>query len=172
MHPPLLDEAGLAPALRWYARGFADRSKLAVTVDIAENFGRLPQEIETTIFRVVQEALTNVHRYSGSATARIRIWRDDRLLHAEVQDEGCGLTIAGVGRGSHAPPGVGIAGMRERVQQLNGAFDIESVPGKGTTVRATLPVDGRAKEVLAGEGESVDLEETGMQGRRKGSFSR
>ena len=172
MHPPLLDEAGLAPALRWYARGFADRSKLAVTVDIAENFGRLPQEIETTVFRVVQEALTNVHRYSGSATARIRIWRDDRQLHAEVQDEGCGLTIAGVGRGSHAPPGVGIAGMRERVQQLNGAFDIESVPGKGTTVRATLPVDGRAKEVLAGEGESVDLEETGIQGRRKGSFSR
>jgi signal transduction histidine kinase len=171
MHPPLLDEAGLAPALRWYARGFAERSKIVVRVDIAENFGRVSQEIEITVFRVVQEALTNVHRYSGSNTARIRIWRDDRELHAEVQDEGCGLTIAGVARGPHAPPGVGIAGMRERVQQLNGTFDIDSVPGKGTTVRVTLPIDGGAKQVPANDGGGDDLQKTGTEGRRKGSLS-
>ncbi len=170
MHPPLLDEAGLAPALRWYARGFAERSKILVRVDLAENFGRVSRELEITVFRVVQEALTNVHRYSGSGTARIRIWRDERELHAEVQDEGCGLAIAGVAGGSHTPPGVGIAGMRERVQQLNGTFDIDSVPGKGTTVRITLPIDRGAKQAPANDGGGENLQETGTEGRRKDSL--
>ena len=142
MHPPLLDEAGLGPALRWYARGFAERSKIVVTVDIADDFGRASQEVETTVFRVVQEALTNVHRYSGSNTARIRVSRENGRLLAEVEDEGCGLTVANPG--SQAPPGVGIAGMRERVQHLNGAFAIESTPGRGTIVRVTLPLNASA----------------------------
>ena len=146
MHPPLLDEAGLGPALRWYARGFAERSKIVVTVDIPDDFGRASQEVETTVFRVVQEALTNVHRYSGSSTARIRISREGGRLLAEVEDEGCGLTVAAPGAGPHAPPGVGIAGMRERVQQLNGAFQIESVPGRGTIVRAALPLSGSVEQ--------------------------
>lgn len=146
MHPPLLDEAGLAPALRWYARGFAERSKIVVTVDILDDFGRASQEVETTVFRVVQEALTNVHRYSGSKTARIRVWREDGRLFAEVKDEGCGLAVVGQRSGSQAPPGVGIAGMRERVQQLNGAFQLESMPGRGTIVRVTLPLNASAHD--------------------------
>ncbi len=151
MHPPLLDEAGLGPALRWYARGFAERSKIAVTVDIADDFGRASQEVETTVFRVVQEALTNVHRYSGSNTARIHVWREGGRLLAEVRDEGCGLAVAGATRGSQAPPGVGIAGMRERVQHLNGAFEIESIAGRGTVVRVTLPLDGGGEQALLDE---------------------
>ncbi len=151
MHPPLLDEAGLGPALRWYARGFAERSKIVVTVDIADDFGRVSQEIETTLFRVVQEALTNVHRYSGSSTARVRVSREDGRLLAEVRDEGCGLAVVGEGAGPQAPPGVGIAGMRERVQHLNGAFAIESMAGRGTVVRVTLPLGGGADQVLCGE---------------------
>lgn len=144
MHPPLLDEAGLGPALRWYARGFAERSKIAVTVDIADDFGRASQDVETTVFRVVQEALTNVHRYSGSSTARIRVWREGGRLFAEVKDEGCGLGVVARGVASEPLPGVGIAGMRERVQHLHGTFGIESVPGRGTLVRASLPLDGGA----------------------------
>lgn len=147
MHPPLLDEAGLGPALRWYARGFVERSKIAVTVDIADDFGRASQDVETTVFRVVQEALTNVHRYSGSSTARIRVWRAGGRLFAEVEDEGCGLAVAGATRGSQAPPGVGIAGMRERVQHLNGTFEIQSVAGRGTIVRVALPLDGGGEQV-------------------------
>ena len=95
MHPPLLDEAGLNPALRWYARGFSERSMIRVDVDIAEDFGRQSQEIETTIFRVVQEALTNVHRYSGSRTASIRLTRDRESICVEIEDAGCGIPPTG-----------------------------------------------------------------------------
>lgn len=91
MHPPMLDEAGLNPALRWYVRGFSERSMIQVDVHIAEDFGRLSQEIETTIFRVVQEALTNVHRYSGSRTASIRLTRDRESICVEIEDAGCGI---------------------------------------------------------------------------------
>lgn len=139
MHPPLLDEAGLASALRWYADGFAKRSGIQVCVDVPEDFGRHSQEIETTAFRIVQEALTNVHRYSGSRTARIRLEAKNGRIRAEVRDEGCGLPPAGEVAGPRAPLGVGIASMRERVKQLNGIFEIESAPGQGTTVRVTLP---------------------------------
>src|SRR5205823_13388181 len=73
LHPPLLDEAGLASALRCYSDGFAQRSKIKVDLDLPGQFGRLSSELETTIFRVVQECLTNIHRHSGSSVARIRL---------------------------------------------------------------------------------------------------
>ena len=138
MHPPMLDEAGLASALRWYARGFSERSKIEVAVDVAEDFGRLPQELEMTIFRLVQEALTNVHRYSGSRTARIHLGRENCQIRAEVIDAGCGLARP-MRPNSGAMDGVGIAGMRERVHELDGVFEIETAPGRGTTIRALFP---------------------------------
>jgi PAS domain S-box-containing protein len=140
MHPPMLDEGGLGLALQWYARGFSERSGIHATVEVAEEFGRYPQEIETTVFRVVQEALTNVHRYSGSRTVTIRLAREERQLRTEVRDEGCGLVLTGPAISRGAPLGVGIAGMRERVKQLDGVFEVESAPGYGTTVRAILPI--------------------------------
>jgi signal transduction histidine kinase len=140
MHPPMLDEGGLALALRWYARGFSERSDIQSEVEVPDDFGRYPQEIETTIFRIVQEALTNVHRYSGSRTVTIRLAREEGQIRAEVQDEGCGLALPTRAKGREAPLGVGIAGMRERVKQLHGVFEIESAPGRGTTVRAVFPI--------------------------------
>jgi PAS domain S-box-containing protein len=137
MHPPMLDEAGLAPTLKWYARGFADRSNIQATVEVDGDLGRLSQQIETTVFRIVQEALTNVHRYSGSQTVTIRATRQDGQVLVEVSDQGCGLHS--IARGRNTRLGVGIAGMRERVKQLNGVFEMESRPGHGTTVRAVLP---------------------------------
>lgn len=140
MYPPLLDDAGLGPALNWYIRGFAERSGIKASVEIKRSLGRYPQEIETAIFCIVQEALTNVHRYSGSPTVVVRLGQDDASMHAEIEDHGSGLPILSPMRGGAAVMGVGIAGMRERVKQLNGSFEIISTPGSGTVVRAILPI--------------------------------
>ena len=140
LHPPLLDEAGLASALRWYVEGFAQRSKIEVDLEFPVDFGRLPRESETAIFRTVQECLTNIHRHSESPTATIRIAASDNHVRVEVEDRGKGIppekqfemTSAGT-------PGVGIRGMRERLRQLGGSLDIHS-NGKGTLIVAQLPV--------------------------------
>lgn len=138
MHPPMLDEAGLPLAIRWYAREFSARSKIDVTVGIPEDFGRLPRELETAIFRLIQESLTNAYRYSGSRNARILLAHCGPCIRVEVSDSGCGLPRS-VLADTHSTVGVGIAGMRERVHELNGTFEIESAPRRGTTVRALLP---------------------------------
>ena len=78
LHPPLLDEAGLLSALRWYVDGFAQRSKIKVDLDLPDDFGRLPRESETAIFRIIQECLTNIHRHSGSSVARIPLSQRDQ----------------------------------------------------------------------------------------------
>jgi PAS domain S-box-containing protein len=134
LHPPLLDEAGLDSALRWYLNGFSERSGIEVRLDVAPEFGRLPQDIETTLFRSVQESLINIHRHAKSATAGIRLRREGGQVVLEVQDKGRGIR-----RVTGAAEGVGIAGMRERIQQLGGRLEIESGAG-GTTVRAVLPL--------------------------------
>jgi len=140
MHPPILDEVGLSPALRWYARGFAERSGIHVQVDAPEDFGRYGPQVETTTFRIVQEALNNVHRHSGSQTAQIQLLRTAKEIRLEVRDQGCGLAPNIRGNGAAQPSGVGIAGMRERVRQLNGTFEILSVPSWGTRLRVVLPI--------------------------------
>ncbi|GEM_PF-4217758 len=151
LHPPMLDDAGLGPALRWYVQGFAERSGIAAKIKIDDPFPRHSQEIETTVFRVVQEALTNVHRYSGSATAEVRVRQDERALRVEVRDFGCGIPPATDAAHRRPRLGVGISGMRERVEQLGGIFDLHSVPGEGTTIRVSLPavpVNRRAKAAV------------------------
>jgi signal transduction histidine kinase len=143
LHPPLLDEAGLASALRWYTEGFSDRSGIEVHLDFPDHFTRLPRDLETAIFRVVQECLTNIHRHSESLVARIRFSQSANQLRLEVEDEGCGIPeekrqeILSSGL-----PGVGLRGMRERIRQLGGTLDIHPRPGKGTLVVAVLPASG------------------------------
>ncbi|HKQ62925.1 MAG TPA: chemotaxis protein CheB [Candidatus Polarisedimenticolaceae bacterium] len=133
LHPPLLDEVGLRSALEWYAELFARRTGLRVELDVAPDLGRHSQEIETAVYRIVQECLTNVHRHSGSPSASVRVDRQDHALIIEVADVGRGL-----------PPGpmpthtVGIAGMRERVRQYGGTLEITG-NRPGTQVRAVLP---------------------------------
>lgn len=139
LHPPLLDEVGIVAALRWYADGFSERSAIAVEVDVPEDLGRLPQEVETTLFRVVQECLTNVHRHSGSPTATIRLALEGDALILEVGDQGRGFPQGLERSDGPVALGVGIAGMRERVRQLGGEFEIASGE-KGTTLRVTLRV--------------------------------
>ena len=139
LHPPLLDEAGLASALRWYVEGFAQRSKIKVDLEFPADFGRLSRESETAIFRTVQECLTNIHRHSGSPTARIRIAASGTDVRVEVEDHGKGIPQQRqLETSSMGIPGVGIRGMRERLRQLGGTLDIHST-GKGTLIVAQLP---------------------------------
>jgi signal transduction histidine kinase len=140
LHPPLLDEAGLASALRWYVEGFAERSKIRVDLEFPAELGRLPRETETAIFRTVQECLTNIHRHSESPTAKIRIVASDNDIRVEVEDRGKGIpSEKKFEMGSTGIPGVGIRGMRERLRQLGGSLDIHS-NGKGTLIVAHLPI--------------------------------
>jgi signal transduction histidine kinase len=140
LHPPLLDEAGLGSAIRWYVEGFSERSKVQVELYIPEDFGRLPQETETAVFRTVQECLTNIHRHSESPVAKIVLSRSDDEVQLKVQDSGRGIPEEKLNEiTSRGAPGVGIRGMRERIRQLGGALEIES-DEKGTTVEAHLPV--------------------------------
>jgi signal transduction histidine kinase len=140
LHPPLLDEAGLASALHWYVDGFAQRSKIKVDLEIPADFERLARESETAIFRTVQECLTNIHRHSESPTARIRIAASDGHVFVEVEDRGKGIPPEKqFEMGSTGTPGVGIRGMRERLRQLGGSLDIHS-NGNGTLIVARLPV--------------------------------
>jgi PAS domain S-box-containing protein len=140
LHPPLLDVAGLASALRWYVDGFSTRSNIKVDLVIPQTLGRLPAEIEIAIFRIVQECLTNIHRHSGSATATIHLSQEGDRLTVQVRDQGKGIPLEKqhdlieAGRG-----GVGLGGMRERLRQLGGTLEIQSGP-TGTVVSATLLV--------------------------------
>jgi PAS domain S-box-containing protein len=145
LHPPFLDEAGLLAALRWYAAGFAKRSGIKVDLDLPATLERLPQNVETALFRVVQEALINIHHHADSATAVIRLRVDDDQLLLEIVDSGRGLpsTMAQLPVGGGAL-GVGVAGMRERLQQLGGTFEIES-SDQGTTVYARVPLSQGAR---------------------------
>ena len=148
MHPPLLDEGGLYPALHWYARGFSERSGIAANLQMDEGFGRLPRDTEIAIFRIVQEALTNVHRHSGSHDAIIRVARRDAGVRVEIEDHGKGMPLlSGPVGEKDVQLGVGTAGMRERVAQLRGTFEIRSAPAKGTVVSTILPVgDGKEND--------------------------
>ena len=142
LHPPLLDEAGLASAVSWYADGFALRSGIQVDVIVAPNLGRLPGDIELALFRIVQESLTNVHRHSGSSTVRIAITQESTAVMLEVDDDGRGMVAQTLGQqGDSGRLGVGIMGMRERMRQLGGQLEIES-GNRGTTVKATIPLVG------------------------------
>ena len=146
LHPPLLEELGLASAAQWYVQGFAARSGIQVEIDIPQQLDRLGNDVELVLFRILQEALTNIHRHSGSKTASVRIGADSQQAWLDVQDHGKGSTN-GDGTSGQFRPGIGITGMRERVKDLSGTLDIRS-DQSGTRVRAVLPLatDRRPKE--------------------------
>ncbi len=139
LHPPLLDEAGLSSALTWYVEGLVERSGLALNLAVAEDFGRLPADMEVTIFRVVQECLTNVHRHSGSKSADIRIARDGESVSVEVKDQGEGMSPSRLAEIQSRGSGVGLRGIRERLRQFHGEMSIQS-NSSGTRVLVNIPI--------------------------------
>lgn len=140
LHPPILDQAGLALALQWYVEGFTKRSGIYVDLIVLEDIGRLSLEVETALFRIVQESLTNIRRHSGSETASIRLEKKKSEVTLEIADHGTGMPTNGSldSIESIADLGVGIPGMRQRLRQLGGRLQIESTH-QGTTVIAVVP---------------------------------
>jgi signal transduction histidine kinase len=141
LHPPTMDAAGLASAARWFVEGFGQRSGISVKLEVERTVPRLQDEFEMMLFRVLQEALTNVHRHSGSTAAEVSIRQDGDQVILEVVDHGSGIKPDVLARpqSSNTGGGIGLTGMRERVHDLGGILEIDSNPG-GTSVRVTIPV--------------------------------
>ena len=141
LHPPLLDEVGFACAAEWYIEGFAKRSGVNVSMEIATHHERMPRSMETALFRVLQESLTNVHRHSKAAHVTVCFRHQFETVILEIRDDGCGIEGERLVRlrETSAETGVGLAGMRERMHELNGTLEMES-EGRGTTIRAVVPI--------------------------------
>ncbi len=147
LHPPMLDRAGLASALKWYFQGFSSRTGIDVDLFVSRKLRRLPAEIETDLFRVAQEALTNIHLHSGSRIATVKLVRGPGYVMLQISDWGCGIPPGIAQAGSPGFIGVGILGMRERLAQLNGTLDVDS-SGEGTTITAIVPLINTRAQVL------------------------
>jgi len=154
LHPPLLDENGLTSALGWYTEGLKERTGLDISLSVPDGFGRIQRDIELVMFRLVQEALTNIHRHSGSKRASIRLTRGENLVTLEIQDEGKGISPERMAEIQSGGSGVGIRGMRERVAQVSGSVSIES-DGTGTRIYVEIPVAKSLPGDEAGMGEPV-----------------
>ena len=138
LHPPLLDEIGLSSALEWYVSEFSKRGGIEAALEMPPELGRLKFETETAVFRIVQEALTNIHRHSGARKAVISIQSDAKALRMDISDDGRGISPDMLARIAAGQSGVGVTGMSERVRLLGGKFHIESREG-GTTLHVELP---------------------------------
>jgi signal transduction histidine kinase len=139
LHPPVLDDLGLEYALPWYVKGFSGRSGIPVSVDVPRELGRLPAQVELTLYRTIQEALANVRHHSGSRNASVLLTRERDTIALEIADNGRGFDAGADTASGAGALGVGIAGMRERVRQLGGVMEIQSGEG-GTTIRVALPL--------------------------------
>ena len=139
LHPPLLEELGLAGVLPWYITGFSERSRIRVALDMPNEMGRLPREIELGLFRIVQECLTNVHRHSNSSTASISLSLADSQVRLKIADQGKGMAATSAESGDQRRSrGVGLSGIRERVANLGGHMQIRSGDW-GTAIEVIFP---------------------------------
>ena len=156
LHPPMLDEAGLGSAARWYVEGFSRRSGIKVNLNLPPKLDRMHRDVEVALFRAVQEALTNIHRHSGGSMVMFTLSVDTKQLQLEIKDDGRGIPrkrLRSLIEGA-AEAGVGLAGMRERMRELGGSLEIRS-DRAGTTVVISIPV----------ERTSIDSQQNGESGR-------
>jgi two-component system NarL family sensor kinase len=137
LRPTILDDLGLGPAVEWLAQGASERTGVSITVDAP--ILRLPSAMETALYRIVQEAVTNAIRHAGACNMEIRVWQADATVHAAVRDDGRGFdAVATMAR--RGERGLGLLGMRERVDALGGRFELRSAPGQGTEVSVAIPI--------------------------------
>jgi signal transduction histidine kinase len=156
LHPPLLDERGLPVALRWYAEGLAERSGLKISVNIQHDLGRFGRDMELMMFRLVQECLTNIHRHSGSKTADITVWSDNREVGVDIRDQGKGIPPERFASIQAQGGGVGIRGMRERIHPFQGTMEIES-KSSGTRISFRIPIPKTTPAAEVGGSQPVQI---------------
>jgi len=170
LHPPLLDELGLCSAVKWYVTGFTSRTGIDIETDIPPDIQRLSPNAEVAIFRVLQESLTNVHRYSESPRACVRLQNTADMIKIEIQDFGKGMesSKSGAANESVVRFGVGIQGMTERIRQLGGKLVITSGPHRGTLVVATIPLSSQA--VMPTQGSSGSILSPSLAGPSEGTL--
>ena len=137
LRPTILDDLGLGPAVEWLAQGAAERTGVSITVHAP--IRRLPSVMETALYRIIQEAVTNAIRHAGARTMEIRIWQDDSVVHAAVRDDGRGFDAEAT-MARRGDRGLGLLGMRERVDALGGRFVLRSAPGEGTEIAVAIPI--------------------------------
>jgi signal transduction histidine kinase len=141
LHPPLVDELGFTSAARTYLEGFSRRTGVKISFDVPDNANPLPRNLELTLFRVLQEALTNIQRHSKSSEAEVQFVANGKTATLKVRDHGVGLPPEMMEnfRQNGTNVGVGLAGMKERVRERNGEFEIRS-DSAGTLISATFPI--------------------------------
>jgi len=137
LRPTILDDLGLGPAVEWLAQGAAERTGMSISVHAP--IDRLPSAMETALYRIIQEAVTNAIRHSGARTVEIRVWQEEATVHAAVRDDGRGFD-ADAAMARRGDRGLGLIGMRERVDALGGRFVLRSAPGKGAEVAVAIPI--------------------------------
>jgi signal transduction histidine kinase len=142
LHPPLLDEAGLASAVTWYVEGFGQRSGMKTSLEMPPDLQRLPIAIETALFRILQEALTNVHRHASSSAVDVRFCVEGSSVRLTIRDYGKGIpqNVLERFRKNGTNVGVGLAGVRERIKELGGALQIDS-SNSGTLLAISIPIN-------------------------------
>ena len=141
LRPPLLDDLGLVPALRWYLDQQAQRAGLRIEFFADPALERMSPEIETACFRVAQEGLTNVVRHARAQTVNVELHRTPKALHLVVRDDGIGFDVM---TAEQQGVSLGLLGMRERVTLLGGEMDCKSAPGRGTEIHAFFPMRTRS----------------------------
>lgn len=144
LRPAMLDDLGLAAALRWYAERQAERAGFKVNLITESTAGDVSTEVRNACFRVAQEAMTNIVRYGKARQVRVELHQRENEVQLIVHDDGVGFDVAAVRARAAQGKSVGVLGMQERVELLEGKFEIKSAPGQGTTIHARfpLPTDG------------------------------
>jgi signal transduction histidine kinase len=140
LRPSMLDDLGLAATLSWYTKQYAARSNIEVELDTSDFEGRLKTEVEIALYRVVQEALTNVVRHTQAQRVYLRLARQKAAVSVLIEDDGCGFDVEAVATRRTSEPGLGLIGIRERVTALGGRFEVQSQPGRGTRLVVEIPL--------------------------------
>ncbi len=142
LRPPMLDDLGLIPTLRWYIKRYAKRGDIKTEFQVTGLEQRLAPEVETALYRIVQEALTNVARHACAAKVSIHLQQNGQTIQAVIKDDGQGFNVDDILNRKRSDHGAGLVGIRERVMLLGGEFDIQSQPGQGTCLSIAIPLEG------------------------------